>query len=123
MTTSSNSGVPLARACHQLVSAAACVDHRASIAIIAVQALVTLHAGHPYNHVISSISGCDPGRTPTGLTHAPREGYGGRVCWGNLVGPDEVGLVMKREICSLVGVVRDSRRTSVSARDISLRHR
>ena len=38
---SSNSGVPLARACHQFVSAAACVNDRACIAIVAVQALVT----------------------------------------------------------------------------------
>ena len=73
-----------------------------------MQALVTLHPGHPYNHVIGSISRCDPGRASAGLTHAPGGGYRGRICRGNFVGPDRVGLVMKREICSLAGVVCDS---------------
>jgi len=88
-----------------------------------MQALVARDTGHPDDRVIGSISRCDPRGASAGLTHAPREGYGGRICWGNLVGPDEVGLVMKREICSLAGVVRDSRRPSVSSGDISLSHR
>ena len=85
--------------------------------------LVALDASHPYNRVVRSISRRYPGRAATGLIHAPRERYGRRSCRGNFVCPNGVGLVMECKICSLAGVVRDSRRPSVSARDIELGHR
>jgi len=80
-----------------------------------VQALVACNTGYPHNRVIRSIRSCDPGRASAGLTHAPGESYGGWICWSNFVGSDRVGLVMKPEIRSLAGVVRDSGCSSVSA--------
>src|SRR5262249_24554778 len=100
--------VPLARAGHQFVSAAACVDYCSRVAIVGMQTLITLDACDPYDHVIGSIGGCDPGRASTGLAHAPSEGYGRRNCCCNFVCSDRVGLVVKPEICPLAGVVRDS---------------
>ena len=38
--TRDHAGIPLARAGHQFVSATACVDHRACVAVVAVQTLV-----------------------------------------------------------------------------------
>ena len=73
-----------------------------------MQTLITLDAGDPYNHVIGSIGGCDPGRASTGLAHAPSEGYSRRICWCNFVGPDRAGVVMKTKIRPLAGVVGDS---------------
>ena len=72
-----------------------------------MQALVACNTGHPDNKIGRPISR-NPGRAAAGLTHAPSESYGGWICRSNFVGPDRVGLVMKREISSLAGVVRDS---------------
>ena len=73
-----------------------------------MQALVACNAGNPYNRVISSIRGCDPRRTSASLIHAPSEGYGGGICRSNFVGPDRVNIVMKSDVRSLTGVVRNS---------------
>ena len=73
-----------------------------------MQALVARDTGHPDDRVIGSISRCDPRRASAGLTHAPSEGYGGWICWRNFVGPDRASVVMKTDIRSLTGVVRDS---------------
>ena len=73
-----------------------------------MQPLVARNTGHPYDRVIGSISRCDPRRAAAGLTHAPSEGYGGRICRRNFIGPDRAGIVMKPDIRSLTGMVRDS---------------
>ena len=73
-----------------------------------MQTLVARNTGHPHDRVIGSVRRCDPRRAAAGLTHAPSEGYRGRICRCNFVGPDRVGLVVKPEICPLAGVVRDS---------------
>jgi hypothetical protein len=73
-----------------------------------MQALVARDTGHPDDRVIGSISRCDPRGASAGLTHAPGEGYGGWICWRNFICPDRSGVVMKANIRSLAGVVRDS---------------
>src|SRR5262249_55171826 len=99
---------PLLCAAHQLIGAAAGIDDRPCVRIIAMQALITLHPSYPDNRVIRPISRCNPGRTAAGLAHVPSKGYGGRICRRNLVSPKGVRLVMKRKICSLAGVVCNS---------------
>ena len=59
--TSHHAGVPLAGTAHQFVGAAAGINHRAGISVVAVQALVPSDAGYPHNNVIGSVSSCDPG--------------------------------------------------------------
>src|SRR6266480_2720695 len=66
---------------------------------------------------------CRPGRASAILRLAPGAHDCGWICSGNFVGPDRAGLVMKSKIRSLAGVVCDSRRPSVSSRDISLGYR
>ena len=75
-----------------------------------MQALVARHsrADYPDDKIDRSIRCCDPGRASAGLTHAPSEDYGGWIDWSNFVGPDRVGLIMKREIRSLAAVVGNS---------------
>ena len=77
----------------------------------------------PNNRVVRSIRRCDPGRPPAVLTLAPGKHDRRWICRGNLVGPDRAGVVVKRKICSQICMIGDSRRPSVSARDISLGHR
>ena len=116
-TTSSNSGVPLLGACHQLVCAAACIDDRAGVAVVTVQALVaTSCCGRiPHNRVVRSISCRDPGRAAAVLTLAPGKHDRRRICRGNFVGPDRTGVIVKTEIRPLAGVISDSGYSSVSA--------
>jgi len=73
-----------------------------------MHALITLHASYPDDRVIGSISRCNPRRAAASLIHAPCEGYGRRIRRGNLVSPHGVGLIVKRKICSLACVVRNS---------------
>jgi hypothetical protein len=87
-----------------------------------VYALITCNASYPNNDIIGAIGGCDPWGASAALTHAPGAHDRGRICRGNPVGPDRAGIVMKGKICALAGVVCDSRRPSISARDVSLSH-
>ena len=73
-----------------------------------MQPLVARDTGHPDDRVIGSISRGDPRGASAGLTHTPSEGYGGWICWRNFIRPDRAGVVMKANIRSLAGVVRDS---------------
>ena len=59
--TRDHAGIPLAGTAHQFVSAAAGVNHGTGLAVVGVQALVAFNAGYPHNHVIGSVSSCDPG--------------------------------------------------------------
>ena len=88
-----------------------------------MQALVPFYARHPDNHIIRPISSCHPRRAPAALTHAPGEYDRRRICRGNPIASDRAAVAMKTKIRSLAGVVHDSRRPSVNAKDISLGHR
>ena len=49
------------------------INHGTGVTIIAVQPVVPLRANHPYDRVISSISGCNPWRTLAALACSPGE--------------------------------------------------
>jgi len=87
-----------------------------------VQALVACNTSHPDDKVARSICRCDPGGAATGLILAPTEHERRRIRRRNFVGLDRAGVVMKSNVRSLTGVVRDSRRPAVNPRDIGLRH-
>ena len=78
--------VPLARAGHQLVGAAAGVNNRAGVTIVSMQAVVTLGTDNPYDHVVGPIRRCNPGRSLAALTDAPRRAYRRRSCRRDLIG-------------------------------------
>ena len=73
-----------------------------------MQALVACNTSHPDDKVARSICRCDPGGAATGLILAPSERDLRRTCRGNFVGPDRASIVMKSDVGSLAGVVRDS---------------
>src|SRR6266576_3874703 len=88
-----------------------------------MQALVTCNASYPNYKIAGSVCRCDPGRPPAVLTLAPGKHDRRWICCGNLVGPNRSSVIMKSDIRSLTGVVRDSRGPSVNTRDIGLCHR
>ena len=88
-----------------------------------MHALVAFNTGNPYNRVIRSVRRCDPRRAAAGLILTPSEGYHRWICWRNFVGLDHVGVVMKTNICSLTGVVRDRRCPPVTVTYVRLSNR
>ena len=115
-TASNNARVPSPSAGHQFVSAAACVNDRAGICVVAVQTLVAFSTSYPYNHVTGAICRGDPSRAWAVLeVHVPSKDYGRRICRSNFVGRNRGVFGMKNKICSLTGTVGGSRLTSDSS--------
>ena len=85
-TASNRTGIPLTCAGHLLVRPAAGINNSPCVAVVRVQPLVALNAGHPDNRVVGSISHCHPWRTAAVLTYAPCAHDRRRVCCGNLEG-------------------------------------
>ena len=77
-------------------------------------------AAYPHNHIVCAVGRRNPGRAAPVLTLAPAKRDRRRICRSNLIGPDRAGVVMKTNICSLAGMVSDSRYPSVSSSHISL---
>src|SRR5262249_28175031 len=102
-----DSCVPLTGASHYLICTATCIYDRASICVVTVQSLVTLHASDPDNRVVGPIGGCDPWGASTALTHTPRAHDARRVCSTNLISCNCVPVVVESNIRSLAGAVRD----------------
>ena len=107
----------MARAAHQFVGPAACVNDSAGITIVGMQTLVaTARCSRvPDDHVIRPISCCHPGRAAAVLTLAPGEHDRWWICRGNFVGADCARIVVETNIRSLTGVISDSGCSSVSA--------
>lgn len=73
-----------------------------------MDALVTLHTGHPYDEVICSIRSGDPRGAAAGLILLPGKHDRWRICRRDLVGFQLVIFVVKTNVRSLAGVVRNS---------------
>jgi hypothetical protein len=118
-TASHHAAVPFAIASHQFMGAAAGINNCAGVAIIAVQSMVPLGSDHPYDRVISPISGCNPRRALAALVRSPSGHYVRRTCRSNLVGLDLASSISaKNKICSLrrgVGGRRLSPESSINA--------
>ena len=85
-TASNHTGIPLTCSTHQLVRTTAGINNSPRVAVVRVQPLVALDAGHPDNRVVGSISSCHPWRTAAVLTYAPCAHDRRRVCCSNLEG-------------------------------------
>jgi hypothetical protein len=73
-----------------------------------MQALVACNTGHPDDKIARAVSRCHPGRAAAVLTLHPGKHNLGRTCRGNFIGPHRADIVMKSDIRSLAGVIRDS---------------
>ena len=105
----------MARACHQLVGAAACIDDRTRVAVVSMQALVATGGCVPDNCVVRSVSRRDPGRAATVLILTPGKHDGGRICRGNFISHDRTGIIVESKIRSQARMVSDRGYSSVSA--------
>jgi hypothetical protein len=79
-------GIKSAVAGHQLVRAAAIVNHGPGVAIVTMQTLVALGADHPHNHVIGAIGGGHERRSAAALAHGPPSRDGRRISGRNAEG-------------------------------------
>ena len=114
-TARDDANVPLTCIGHQLVRPTAGVNHRASIAIIAVQALVSVSGtDHPHNRIICPISSCDPRRPLAGLTDAPSRDDGWRICCSNFVSRNRAATIAKNKVFSVASAITGSGLTSDS---------
>ena len=112
-TARDDAGVPLACISHQLVCPTAGVHHRASIAIVAVQALVAAFgADHPHNRIIGPIRRRNPRRPLAALAKAPSRNYGWRICRSNFISRDRAAPVTKNKVFPVGGAITGSRLTS-----------
>jgi hypothetical protein len=112
-TARDDASVPLACTSHQLVCPTAGVNHRASIAIVAVQALVAAFgADHPHNRIIGPISSRNPRRPLAALARAPGRNYGWRICRSNFISRNRAAPVTKNKVFPVGGAITGSRLTS-----------
>ena len=112
-TPSNHTGIPLARAGHQLVRTTAGINNSPRVAVVRVQPLVALDAGHPDNRVVGSISSCHPWGASPALTDVPGESDGWWACRIDYIRtkfPAFPG--MKSKVCSFTGLVSSRRCTS-----------
>ena len=114
-TARDDANVPLTCIGHQLVRPTAGVNHRASIAIIGVQALVAVSGtDHPHDRIIGPISSCDPRRPLAGLTDAPSRDDGWRICCSNFVSRNRAATIAKNKVFSVASAITGSGLTSDS---------
>jgi hypothetical protein len=111
--TRSDATVPLACISHQLVCSTAGVNHCASIAIVGVQALISVFGSdHPHNRIIGPISSRNPRGPLAALANAPSRDDGWWICRSNLISRDRAAAVTKNKVFSVAGAITGSRLTS-----------
>jgi hypothetical protein len=85
--------------------------------------MVTLGADNPYDRVVGTIGGCDPGRTLAALADVPRRSYSRRICGGNFISRNATATGAENKICSLVRVISSGGLSSGYTVNRQLRHR